>query len=62
MSDIDATSNNHSKQEDDDSCFEQECVLSVVLLKCQTEKIIVLRMIKRTLWSECLSLYYKKTV
>ena len=62
MSDIDVMSNNHSEQEDDDSCFEQECVLSVVLSKCQTEEIIVLMMIERTLWSEHLSLYYRKTV
>ena len=62
MSDIDATSNNYSEQEDDDSCFEQKCVLSVALLKCQTEEIIVLMMIKRTLQSKCLSLYYEKTV
>ena len=62
MSDIDVTSNNHSEQEDDDSCFEQECVLFVASLKCQTEEIIVLMMIERTLWSECLSLYYEKTV
>ena len=62
MSDIDVMSNNYSEQEDDDSCFEQECVLSVVSSKYQTEEIIVLMMIKRTLWPECLSLYYEKTV
>ena len=62
MSNIDAMSNNHSEQEDDDSYSEQEYALSVVLLKQQTEEIIVLMMIKRTLQSECLSLYYEKTV
>ena len=62
MSDIDVTSNNHSEQEDNDNCFEQGCVFSVASLKCQTEEIIVLMMIKRTLWSEYLSLYYRKTV
>ena len=49
MSDIDVMSNNHSEQENDDSHSEQECASSVVLLKWQTEEIIVLMMIKRTL-------------
>ena len=62
MSNIDVMSNNHSEQEDNDSHFEQECVLSVVSSKHQTEEIIALIMIKRTLWSEYLSLYYRKTV
>ena len=62
MSNIDAMSNNCSEQEDDDSCSEQECDSSVVLLKWQTEETIVLVVIKRTLQSECLSLYYEKTV
>ena len=62
MSDIDVMSNNCSEQENDDSCSEQECALSVVLLKQQTEETIMLMMIKRTLWPECLSLYYKKII
>ena len=38
MSNIDVMSNNHSEQENDDSCSEQECTLSVVLSKWQTEE------------------------
>ena len=62
MSDIDVMSNNCSEQKNDDSYSEQECASSVASLKQQTEEIIVLMMIKRTLQSECLSLYYEKTV
>ena len=62
MSDIDVMSNNCSEQKNDDSYSEQECASSVASLKQQTEEIIVLMMIKRTLWSEYLSLYYRKTV
>ena len=62
MSDIDVMSNNCSEQENDDSCSEQECTSSVVLLKWQTEEIIVLVVLKRTLQPECLSLYYKKII
>ena len=49
MSDINVMSNNHSEQENDDNCSEQECASSVVSLKWQTEEIIMLMMIKRTL-------------
>ena len=62
MSDIDVMSNNYSEQENDDSHFKQEHVLSVVSSKCYAEEIIALMMIKRTLWSECLSLYYRKII
>ena len=62
MSDIDVMSNNCSEQKNDDSYSEQECASSVASLKQQTEEIIVLMMIKRTLQSECLSLYYEKTI
>ena len=62
MSDIDVMSNNCSEQENDDSCSEQECAPSIVSSKWQTEEIIALMVIKRTLQPECLPFYYKKTV
>ena len=55
-------SNNHSEQENDDSCSELRQAFSVALLKQQTKEIIVLIMIKRTLQSECLSSYYRKII